>query len=178
MKNYYTLTLVFLFALNLLSCSVNDDGTEMNTKEFAMTAKMNGKTFEANNPFGNNEFSMTNIWSYYPIEDFVMLQARQGGVIGNREINIWLKRSDIAVGTYSIGAETFNTPPSHFIRMFDLLNDISEYTKEGTLVITEVNSSEKMVKGTFEFTTTETPADPNATVDFTVTDGTFNYIYE
>ncbi|CAM1334654.1 hypothetical protein [Tenacibaculum aestuariivivum] len=96
-----------------------------------MTAKLNGVTFQANNPFGTNEFSSTNIWNYFPTDDFVMLQGRKGGIIGTPEINIWLKKSDIAVGTYQIEQDTFDTPPSHFIDLTDNSNDISEYTKQG-----------------------------------------------
>ena len=95
-----------------------------------------------------------------------------------REINIWLKRSDIAVGTFPIGQETFDTPPSHFIDLIDNSNDISENTKSGTIIITEVNTTTKIVKGTFQFTTVENVEDPAATVDFNVTDGKFRYTYE
>jgi hypothetical protein len=179
MKNPYKLAFAAL-ALFALGCSSDSDSNENNEEipAFAMTAKLNGAAFEANNPFNTNEFSSTNIWSYFPIEDYVMLQGRQGGIFGNPEINIWLKRSDIALGTYAIGTETFDTPPSHFIDLIDNSNDISEYTKSGTINITEVNATTKIVKGTFQFTTIDDPNDPDAPVDITVTDGTFRYKYE
>lgn len=175
-------TLILALALSsvLFSCSSDDDNNNNNNNNpaFAMTAKINGATFEANNPFGTNAFSSTNIWDYYPTEDYVMLQGRQGGIVGNPEINIWLKKSDIAVGTYAIGQETFDTPPSHFIDLIDNSNDISENTNEGTIVITEVNSATHIVKGTFEFTTVDELDNPAAPIDITVTDGTFRYTYE
>lgn len=169
--------LFFVFSLTMLSCSSSDDSNSSNSSQFAMTAKINGVTFEANNPFGTNMFSSTNIWSYYPLEDFVMLQGRQGGAFGVPEIEIWLKRTDIAVGTYTLGAETFDTPPSHYIDLIDLVTDEAEYTKNGTIIITNVNTSTKIVKGTFQFTTVADPNDPNAPVNYTVTDGTFNFQY-
>jgi len=107
-----------------------------------------------------------------------MLQGREGGILGNPEINIWLKRSDIVVGTYQIGQETFETPPSHFIDLIDNSNNISENTKQGTITITEVSASTKIVKGTFEFTTVGDLDDPSAPVDFNVSAGTFFYTYE
>jgi hypothetical protein len=178
MKNLYKFGFMALAAI-AFGCSSDSDGDDGSTDpQFAMTAKLNGATFQANNPFGNNEFSSTNIWSYYPLEDYVMLQGRQGGVWGNPEINIWLKRSDIAVGTYTIGQETFDTPPSHFIDLIDNSNGISENTKAGTIVITEVNTSTKIVKGTFQFTTVDELDNASAPVDFNVTDGTFRYKYE
>jgi hypothetical protein len=143
----------------------------------AMTAIINGVQFQANNPFGTNLFSSTNIWDYYPLTDYVMLQGRQGGILGNPEINIWLKRSDMNVGTYVFGKETFSTPPSHFIDLTDTSNAMSENTVQGTITITEVNPTTKIVKGTFSFTTTDDlfPAIP--VVNYTVTNGTFNYQY-
>lgn len=170
------ISLLFLaLSLSLVSCS--SDGGSSSESTWAMTAKINGTTFQANNPFGTNEFSNTNIWSYYPIEDYVMLQGRQGGAFGTPEINLWLKRSDIAVGTYTIGSETFDTPPSHFIDLIDLVTDDTESTKNGTIVITSVNTSTKIVKGTFAFTAVADPSDPASPVTYTVTDGTFNYKY-
>ncbi|HNP31781.1 MAG TPA: DUF6252 family protein [Flavobacterium sp.] len=171
------ISLLFLaLSLSLASCS--SGGSDSSESGWAMTAKINGATFQANNPFGTNEFSTTNIWSYYPIEDYVMLQGRAGGTFGNPEINIWLKRSNIAVGTYTFGPETFDTPPSHFIDLIDLATDDSESTKNGTIVITSVNTSTKIVKGTFQFTAVVDPSDPSSPVVYTVTDGTFNYKYE
>ncbi len=162
----------------MLSCSSDDNSESSSNSQFAMTAKINGTTFEANNPFGTNLYSSTNIWSYFPIEDFVLLQGRQGGPFGNPEINIWLKRTDIALGTYAFGSETFNTPPSHFIDLIDNSNEEMEITIGGTITITEVNTSSKIVKGTFQFTTSDDTENPVPVVNMTVTDGTFRYKYE
>lgn len=169
--------LVLALTLTLVSCSSSDDDSN-NVPEFAMTAKINGVTFQANNPFGTNAHSNSNIWNYYPIEDFVMLQGREGGPFGTPEINIWLKRTDIVVGTFEIGEETFDTPPSHFIDLIDNSNQISELTKGGTIVITQVNTSTKIVEGTFEFTTVQELDNPSVPIDFNVTEGTFRYTYE
>lgn len=173
--------LVLMLSLTLFSCSSSEDSPIVNNPVntgYAMTSKISGVTFQANNPYGNNEFSSTNIFSYYPIEDFVMLQGRQGGTIGNPEINIWLKRSDIVVGTYTIGQETFDTPPSHFIDLIDNANDVSELTNEGVIEITEVNSATKIVKGTFHFTTVEELDNPSAPIGYNVTEGKFTYKFE
>lgn len=180
MKKFSILALAL--SLTMLSCSSSDDGDTVGTVPegaplYAMTAKINGTVFEANNPFGGNTFSDTNIWSYFPLEDYVLLQGRQG-FAGPKEINLWLKRSDIAVGTYQIGSETFDTPPSHFIDLIDNTNELSEYTKEGIIEITEVNTTTKIVKGTFQFTTIDDINDPAAPVDFNVTEGSFRYRYE
>lgn len=176
--------LAFALSFTLFSCS-SDDNNNSNENinipqnpEYAMTAKLNGVTFQANNPYGGNAFSSTNIWDYYPEEDFVMLQGRQGGIVGNPEINLWLKKSDMVVGTYEIGEETFSTPPSHYIDLIDNSNDITENTKEGTITITEVNPSTKIVKGTFQFKTVDELGNPSATIGFNVTEGTFRYTYE
>ncbi len=177
MKSIFLIPTLLTFALSLFSCSSNDDTNETVVSEFAMTATINGDSFEANNPFGNNEFSDTNIFSRYPIEDFVLLQARMGGVFGGKEINLWLKREDITVGSYNVSYEDLGlTPPTHYIDYIDGTNNIDEQTLNGVVNITEVDSSAKIVKGTFEFTTVND--DELAPVDFTITNGAFNYKYE
>ena len=173
--------ILFLLAFTsiVLSCSSDDSSNNSSSSQYAMTASIDGVAFKANNPFGTNLYSSTNIWSYYPTEDFVMLQGRSGGAFGNPEINIWLKRTDITLGTHTFGAETFTTTPSHFIDLVDNSNNEGEYTESGTIIITEVNTSTKIVKGTFEFTTvTEPNGDPTAVVNNTVSNGTFKYQYE
>jgi hypothetical protein len=77
-----------------------------------------------------------------------------------------------------LGAETFTTTPSHFIDLIDNSTADSQYTESGTIIITEVNSSTKTVKGTFVFTGVNEPnGSPTAVVNSIVTDGTFNYVY-
>jgi hypothetical protein len=174
MKKITQLLLILPFIL--FSCSSDDNSKEDTKPEYAMTATINGISFNANNPFGNNLYSSTNLWTYYPIEDFVMLQGRQGGVLGNPEINIWLKRTKIAVGTYAFTTDE-NNPTSHAIDLTDNSNDSFEYTKEGTITITEVNSNTKIIRGTFKFTTSSS-YDNQIDTNNTITNGTFNYQYE
>ncbi|REG96491.1 hypothetical protein [Flavobacterium aquicola] len=179
MKKITQLLLILPFIL--FSCSSDDDSDDTKSDdaakpEFAMTATINGQSFKANNPFGTNLYSSTNLWDYYPLEDFVMLQGRQGGVLGNPEINIWLKRTKLAVGTYGISTD-HNDPTSHAIDLTDISTDDFEYTKEGTLTITEINTKTKIIKGTFSFTTSSTYFDQIDTNN-TVTNGTFYYQYE
>lgn len=171
--------LLLALSLSLFSCSSDDDvpGNDPVIPDFAMTAKINGTVFQANNPFGTNLVSDGNIWSYFPEEDYIMLQGRPG-LVADKEINIWLKKTDMVVGTYEIGSETFDTPPSHFIDLLDNSNDIGEYTKEGVIVITEVNTTTKVVKGTFQFKTVDDINNPDAPSEFSVTEGNFRYIYE
>lgn len=177
MKRLFFITRLLIFVLFLASCSSTDEAEEPVISGFAMTAKINGDSFEANNPFGSNEFSETNIFARYPIEDFVLLQARMGGAFGGKEINLWLKREDIIVGSYNVFYKHLGlTPPTHYIQYIDNTNDIYEQTLEGVIKITEVDNLMKTVKGNFEFTTVND--DESAPVDFTITDGEFNYKYE
>ncbi|WP_298140352.1 DUF6252 family protein [Flavobacterium sp.] len=143
-----------------------------------MIAKINGTNFNANNPFETNMFSETNRLDYYPLEDFVMLQGRQGGAFGTPQINIWLKKSQIAFETYTFGLERFDTPPSHYIDLIDLTSMDYESTKEGCITIKSVNTTTKKVVGTFQFTTVADTFDSSAPVNYTVNNGTFNYKYD
>ena len=173
--------LVLALTFSLFSCSSDDNNnsnSDSDIPQFAMTAKINGSNFQANNPFGTNAVSSTNIYSHFPKTNFVMLQARQGGILGNPEINIWLKKSQIVVGTYTLGPETFDENQSHHIDLTDNTNNISENTKNGVLIISEVNTTTKIVRGTFQFSTVENVENTSAPIDFVVTDGKFRYTYE
>lgn len=192
MKTIKNLLSIFVIIVSLTFVSCTDEPIDpslldpsnstptnggVNQPAYAMTAKINGVQFLANNPFGTNEFSSTNIYDYYPIADFVMLQGRQGGVFGYPEINIWLKRSQLVVGSYSIGMETFTTSPSHFIDLIDISSTPFENTIQGNITITEVNTTTKIVKGTFNFTTSDDLNVATPLINYTVTNGTFNYKY-
>ncbi|MFD0976501.1 DUF6252 family protein [Salinimicrobium gaetbulicola] len=177
MKKFFLLTAVLLC---LFSCSTSESDDEKEpTPEFAMTAEINGELFQANTPFGDNEFSDYTIWNRYPTEEYILLQARKGYEWDTlTEINIWLKKSDIAVGTYAIGKETFEEKPSHYIGFVHPSSEDPTDTKEGTIVITDVNTSAKTVQGTFEFTTVAELYDDSATPNYTITNGKFYYTYE
>lgn len=170
--------ILFLVVISLFSCSSGDESIDEAPIEFAMTAKIDSDVFEANSPWGNNGFSEYNIYVQFPDEDFVLLQGREGGLIGTgREINIWLKKSDIVVGTYSLDEDSFDYPAPHAIDLIDNSNDYIETTTEGTIVIVEVDTTNNIVKGTFEFSVLgERHEFENIT--YQVTDGSFNYVYE
>ena len=182
MKKFFILIPAMI--LCLISCSTSDSDSDSETDsevdpEFAMTAKINDYEFKANTAYGNNKFSEYTIWDYYPSSEFILLQAREGSAFSDlREINIWLKKSDIAVGTYRIGPETFEVKPSHYVDFVFPSNSEPISTKEGEIVIEEVNTSAKTVKGTFEFTTVPYLDDPSSPVNFRIKEGKFNYTYQ
>lgn len=170
--------LFLLLAICLFSCGADSDDTGVASSEFAMTAKIDGDVFEANSPWEDNEFSTYNIFTQFPEEDFVLLQGREGGLVGTgREINIWLKRSDLVVGTYVLDENSFDIATSHAIDLTDNTNSYLESTTDGTIVIDEVDTSNKIVKGTFEFTVLGKD-EYSENIIFNVTEGVFNYIYE
>ena len=177
MKNLKTLLILTLILTNL-SCS-SDDTTTDEISEYAMTAKINGELYKMNNPFGTNEAS-SSFFSYYPDEDYILLQGRYGGPFGNPEINIWINRDDLAIGTYQVGPSTDGV--TTHIDLIDNSNDtagnpVYENTVSGSISITSINSTEKTVKGTFNFDTVDGYSETNP-VNFTVTEGTFNYKYD
>lgn len=184
-KTIFCLSFVFLF----LSCSSDDSSPTNNGEnnetpdptlpEYAMTALINGEEFKANNPFGTNMFTEHNMWDYFPTEEFVRFVGRSGGIVGNPEINIWLKRDLMVPGTYDVAPDDGNTPDTHVIDLIDNSNNEFENTVSGTLTILEVNTTTKIVTGTFEFKTSDDDSDhPNPVINYTITEGTFSYQYE
>lgn len=169
-----TLKLIFglSFLLILNSCSSDSPGSS--TPAYAMTAKIEGVQYEMNNAFGNNEDGTT-IWAAYPSAEFIRLQGSIGGFGGSKEINIWIKRTDLVVGTYLVSHDTEEV--TTHVDLIDLTTAEYEDTISGSITITEVNTTNKTVKGTFEFNASEgtEPTDP---VSHHVTDGTFNYVYD
>lgn len=174
MKNF-KLLFILAFTIINLSCSKDDD----QASEYAMTAKINGVLYEMNNPFGTNEAG-SSFFTYYPNEDYIFLQGRYGGMTGNPEINIWINRNDLKIGTYSVGLDTDGV--TTHIDLIDNSNDtygnpVYENTVSGFISITFVNLTEKTVKGTFEFNTIDGRSETDP-INCIITDGTFDYKYD
>lgn len=168
-------TLLIIVLSLFVSCSSDDDGDSgMDTPEFAMTFKINGELFEINNPFGTNEYSQTNIFSDYPIEDYVLLQGRNS-LFGLVEVDLWFERDEIIEGaTFQVG-EASDGNATH-IDLIDNRNDFFEGTTSGQVEILTLDTTNKIITGTFEFIAQDS-SDPDNTI-MNVTEGTFNYIYE
>ena len=145
-----------------------------NHSGYAMTAKIDGEDFLAYNPWGGNRYSSTNIWSFFSEEDYVMLQGRELFSI-DQEINIWLKREDIVVGSYDIVESNLSgigNIISHHIDYNNITNDLFESTVGGTIEITEVDEVLKIVSGVFEVEIlAEDYGVPSITIN--ITNGTF-----
>ncbi|WP_339846995.1 hypothetical protein [uncultured Dokdonia sp.] len=172
---FYYLFLVLLS----LGCSTDDSNTEEETVEYAMTAVINGELYEMNSAFGANQ-ATNSIFTYYPDDEYIFIQGRYSGPLGALELNMGINRDDLVVGTYPVNLSTdgFDT----HIDLIDLTNDtfgnpVYENTVSGFIAITFVDESAKVVKGTFEF---DTIADQDETspVNFSITEGTFNYRYD
>ena len=183
MKKVTFLFLSFLF-ISITACSSDDNNTVGNGNEnptpnsYAMTAKINGVLYNMNNPFGGNE-SSPELFSTFPDDEFVHLQGWPvNSSMGSREITIHIKRSsDLAVGTYLVSPDTDSGMGTH-IDLIDNTNSIGEYTVSGNVTITEIDTNAKIVKGTFEFDTADDTFGENPEINYSVTEGTFNYKYD
>jgi len=176
------LTLAFL-SLALISCSSDDNNNIISTgneSTYAMTAKINGVLHEMNNPFNTNE-ATSSIWSYYPNDEYIQLTGRYGGVVGNPEISLWIKRTDLVIGTYNVGVDTNGT--STHIDIIDNSNfeadnsPIYEDTTSGSITITAIDTQTKIIQGTFEFMARK-DSSINSELVHDITEGTFNYRYD
>ena len=180
--NYFFFLALFI---SLSSCTNDGDNNEATPSPtpspqpqitYAMTAKINGAAYQMNNVFGTNT-STTTVWDYYPSSEFIRLQGSIGGLNGGKEINIWIKRTDLVPGTYPIGIETEDGTKS-YIDLIDLTNEEFEDTYTGSITINAVNTTTKTVKGTFNFKTSANPNADSPVENFTITGGTFNYRYD
>lgn len=178
-----TLLLFFILALNSCSSDNNSDETPDNptvpTSKFAMTAKVDGKLWEMNNPFNSNAATKP-LFTYYPETEYIQLQGRNGGIFGMDEIRLLIKRSDLKVGTYPITLATNDASKTEIEMSFNSKANI-QYPIEGTLSVTSIDLNTKTVAGTFSFNCVEDYSKPISTsnpVTTKVTEGTFNYKYD
>lgn len=168
---------LLMFALIFLGCKKEEVEPEPEVDpvpEFAMTLKINGTLHEFNNTFGSNEASTTTIFTYYPKEEYILLQGKKG-FAGDISIQMWINRDDLVVGTYQVGFDT-DGEDTH-VDLIDNSNNILENTASGSISISEIDTVLKRVKGTFAFTSTDGDSDSDP-IDYTITDGTFDYFYD
>lgn len=163
-----------LLVFAMISCSGDDGGSETvnPVSEFPMTAKINNVLFEMKNPFGS-DYATDSFYSDYPDETYIQLQGRPGYSLGMWEVTLYIKRTDLQVGTIDISRE--DNWNDTYLRLIDNTIDNYTVTNTGQLHITEVNTTAKTVKGTFDFTTIDVETDE---IIHHVTDGKFSYKYD
>jgi hypothetical protein len=172
--------IIFLFLLLVLnSCSSDNDtpnDPETPTSKFAMTAKVDGTLWEMQNPFNSN-YATKPLFTYYPATEYIQLAGRKNVI---DEIRLYIKRSDLKVGTYPITLTTYDASKTQ-IEVSLNSKGKSQYAIEGNLSITSVDLTAKTVAGTFSFNCVEDyskPVSASNPVTTKVTDGTFNYKYD
>ena len=179
MKTTKILLLFLILVLN--SCSSDNDSNTADeevtvpTAKYAMTAKIDGVLAEMNNPFNSN-FATKPIFDYYPATEYIQLAGR----LGLDEIRLYIKRSDLKVGTYPITFSTFNASKTQIDISYNS-KGIIQYPFEGKLSITSIDLTAKVVAGTFSFNCVEDYGEPVSTsnpITTKVTEGTFNYRYD
>jgi hypothetical protein len=169
---------VFLMLIALNGCSSDDssDPVEENP-DFGMTFKLNGALYQLNNVWGKNE-STTSIFNYYPEAEWIRLQGTTPLSSPEMlEINLFIKRTDLVVGTYNINSDTDYGGGTH-ADLINNMNSESEITHTGSITITAVNTTAKTVKGTFNFKSTDDMGSSPIMTNFDVTEGTFDYKYD
>ncbi|WP_035649696.1 DUF6252 family protein [Flavobacterium sp. ASV13] len=173
---------IFLFLsliLALNSCSSDNSTPDETTptSTFAMTAKVDGTLWEMQNPFGS-DYATKTLFDMYPAEQYILLQGRNSNFVD--EIRLYIKRSDLKVGTYPITKNTFDASKTQVEISFNTKGK-SQYPVNGSVSITAIDLSAKKVTGTFSFNCVDDDAKPiSATNPITtkVTEGTFNYRYD
>ena len=128
------------------------------------------------NPFGTNE-STPSIFTDYPDEDFITLKGRPTDNYFN-EINMYIKRTDLHVGSYDFVYEDYNNSTTFIIWIDNSNGDIYEHTKNGNVTITEINTETKFVKGTFNLDVVDLWSTTPDVVHTSITEGTFAYYYD
>ena len=178
-----TLKALLLFFILVLSSCSSDTNSEENpenptvpTSKFAMTAKVDGTLWEVNNPFNSN-FATKPLFTYYPATEYIQLVGRKG----LEEIRLYIKRSDLKVGTYTITKGTFDASKTQIEVSMALSKENMQEVIEGSISITSIDLNAKTLAGKFSFSCVEDDSKPVSTsnpITTKVTDGTFNYKYD
>jgi len=177
MKTPKILFLFLLLALN--SCSSDNDSPndEPETSKVAMTAKVDGTLWQMNNPFGS-DYATKTLFEMYPAEEYILLQGRNTTFID--EIRLYIKRSDLKVGTYPITKNTFDASKTQVEISFNSKGK-SQYPVNGSLSITAIDLNAKKVTGTFSFNCVDDddqPISDTNPITTKVTEGAFSYRYD
>lgn len=147
---------------------------------YAMTAKLNGNYYEMNNMFGFNEATQPDI-SFYLSDDFIELRGRKQTLDGTFEIYLWIAKSELKEGTYTLNANTMIYNKTHAGLAYRSNNTeiqgVYRKTVSGRITITHLNRQSKTIKGNFEFKTNPDQANTGIP-NFEITDGTFDYVYD
>ena len=139
-------------ALVFSSCDNDDDDFGPNRPTTAnMEGKINGEAFS---------------WTgdAQVLGDVIQLRASQGL---SPRITLTIP-SSVVLGSYEI------TSSGNYKAVFMNKDGVSVTADTGTITITEYDSAKKTIKGTFNFST---PANV-ITPAYSITDGTFNFVYE
>jgi hypothetical protein len=178
-----TLKTLLLFLILLLNSCSSDNNSEENpetptvpTSKFAMTAKVDGTLWEVNNPFNSN-FATKPLFDYYPATEYIQLVGRKG----LEEIRLYIKRSDLKIGSYTITKSTYDASKTQIEVSMALSKENMQEVIEGNISITSIDLSAKTLAGTFSFSCVEDDSKPvsaSNTITTKVTDGTFNFKYD
>ncbi|KAF2513726.1 hypothetical protein EYY60_05725 [Flavobacterium zhairuonense] len=177
MKTPKILFLALIFALNSCSSDENNTETPDSTSKFAMTAKVDGTLWEMQNPF-SSDYTTKPLFDYYPQTEFIQLQGRKTLI---DEIRIYIKRSNLKIGTYPITAASYDASKTQIEMSYNSKGTNIQYPVEGSVIITAVDTNAKTVKGTFSFNCVENSSKPISAsnpITTKVTDGTFSYRYD
>ncbi|MFH6944535.1 DUF6252 family protein [Flavobacterium sp. FlaQc-50] len=178
--------ILFLFLVLILNSCSSDTDNSNNTEtpevikpvtKYAMTAKIDGTLWEMNNPFGS-DYATKTIFEMYPAEEYILLQGRNRNFVD--EIRLYIKRSDLKIGTYPITKNTFDASKTQVEISFNTKGK-SQYPVSGSVSITAIDLNTKKVTGTFSFNCVDDddkPIDASNPITTKVTDGTFNYRYD
>ncbi|RZJ51923.1 MAG: hypothetical protein EOO44_13390 [Flavobacterium sp.] len=180
MKTPKILFLFLLLALNSCSSDKDDSNDSDNSDtKFAMTAKVDGKLWEMQNPYGS-DYATKTLFDMYPEDLYILLQGRSSASFGD-EIRLFIKRSDLKIGTYPITPMTMDASKTQVEISYNSNKAKSQYPINGSLSITAIDLNAKKVSGTFSFNCVEDdelPISDSNPVTTKVTEGTFSYRYD
>lgn len=144
-----------------------------------MSAKLDGVLYELNSERGTNQVAEeTDVFgSGFPATGFTLMRGnrRTDGSGIPVEINIWIKDSDFAVGTYNFDMDN-NQGGGTYAEIIDLTPanfDFLLSTRNGSVTIASIDTTNRTISGTFEFSGLAIADDDINNRNFSVTEGTF-----
>ncbi|WP_146169719.1 fibronectin type III domain-containing protein [Kordia periserrulae] len=156
-----------------------------------MTANIAGTQYNNLRPFSWNISQTAILMTTFTgtTEKFIHIQGNSApGVLlpaDLREINIYIPESQWSTGTYTLYNDSLNASqnPTSFVNIvyFDSSDNYSQAFEEddGTITITEFNTTDRVIRGTFNFSFKRVNPDTGDEIGpLDCLNGTFNYLLD
>jgi hypothetical protein len=157
----------------------NGGGTVVITKTAVMSATIDGTNFTGFKPSGFPFTAATKLETFNSNKYLKIQGGDTASLIAHYELDLYIPEAQWKTGTFNLNEK--NTDLGNGQNSFAHLTVLGRSevyttnTKKGTITITDYDTVNKKIKGTFELTYVEINNAGNSSAEYTVKNGSFEY---